>query len=195
MLVFVGRLDPSWRLLVPCSSSGHLQDRIKTSARHFVGNVSGWCSGQAGVTQEVLRGSVRALRCLSLFSALALRVRLDDASVWGVLDTDWLWLFLAALSLWLWLLRELPETALTLDCGRLCELADEAVGGGMGEGKSWLLWVLEKDGCVWVLPWAASGLRKGWVLGWLPLSLFLRSATDLLVMAGWCAPVRACESL
>jgi hypothetical protein len=72
-----------------------------------------------------------------LFSAL--RVRLDDASVWGVLETDWL----------------------TRDCGRCCECDDEAVGGGMGEGSSWLLAVLEKEGCVWVLPWAESGLRKG----------------------------------
>lgn len=90
------------------------------------------------------------MRCLSLFSALALalRVRLDEASVWGVLDTDWLWLFLAAPSLWLWLLRELPDTALTLDCGRWCEFSDEAVGGGTGEGCSWPPWALEKDACV-----------------------------------------------
>ena len=41
-----------------------------------------------------------------------------------------------------------------------------------------------------MLPWADSGLRKGCALGWLPLSLFLRSAMDLLVMAGWWEPVR-----
>jgi hypothetical protein len=145
-------------------------------------------------TQEVLRGSVLALRCLSLFSAL--RVRLDDASVWGVLDTDWLWLFLTVPSLWL--VRELPETALTRDCGRLCELTEEAVGGGMGEGSSWPLLVLEKEGCVWVLPWADSGLRKGAVLLLaVPLSLFLRSAMDLLVIAEPCEglPRRSSASL
>jgi hypothetical protein len=92
-----------------------------------------------------------------LFSAL--RVRLDDASVWGVLETDSRWVFRTTASLWL--PREAPETALTRDCGRCCELADEAVGGGMGEGSSWLLLVLEKEGWVWVLPWADSGLRKG----------------------------------
>jgi hypothetical protein len=131
---------------------------------------------------EVLRGSVLAARCLSLFSAL--RVRLDDASVCGVLETDWLWLFLTAPSLWL--LRELPDTALMRDCGRCCELTDEAVGGGMGEGSRPVLLVLEKEGCVWELPWAESGLRKGalvLVLVPVPLSLLLRSAMDLLVIA------------
>lgn len=114
------------------------------------------------------------------------RVRLDDASVCGVLDTDWLWLFLTAPSPWL--ARELPDTALTLDCGRWCEFTEEAVGGGMGEGSSWLLLELEKDGWVWVLPWADPGLRKG-ALGVLLLAvplLFLRSAVALLVIAGPC---------
>jgi hypothetical protein len=97
----------------------------------------------------VLRGSVLAARCLSLLSAL--RVRLDDASVWGVLDTDWLWLFLTAPSPWL--PRDVADTALMRDWGRWCEFAEEAVGGGMGEGRSWLLLlllvaVLEKEGWV-----------------------------------------------
>lgn len=94
--------------------------------------------------RQYLRGSVRAARCLSLFSAL--KVRLEDASVWGVLDTDWLWLFLKAPSLLL--SREFPETALTLDCGRCCEFTELAVGGGMGEGSRRLLLVLETEGCV-----------------------------------------------
>jgi hypothetical protein len=95
-------------------------------------------------------------------------------------------------------LREFPETALTLDCGRLCELTDEAVGGGMGEGSSWPLLVLLKEGCVWVLPWADSGLRKGAALDVLvALSLFLRSAMDLLVIAEPCEgpPRRSSGSL
>lgn len=98
-----------------------------------------------------------------------------------MLDTDWLWLLRTAPSLWL--PREFPDTALTLDCGRLCELAEEAVGGGIGEGSSWLLLVLEKDGCVWVLPWADPGLKKGALFDEVPWSLFLRSAMDLLVIA------------
>jgi hypothetical protein len=74
------------------------------------------------------------------------------------------------------------------DWGRWCELTEEAVGGGMGEGSSWLLLVLEKEGWVWVLPWADSGLRKGALL-LVALSLFLRSAMDLLVMAeSWRGP-------
>lgn len=60
---------------------------------------------------------------------------------------------------------------------------DEAVGGGMGEGSSWLLAVLENEGCVWVLPWALSGLRKGALLLAVPWSLLLRSAMDRLVIA------------
>jgi hypothetical protein len=93
----------------------------------------------------------------------------------------------------LWLARELPDTALTLDCGRWCEFTEEAVGGGMGEGSSWLpllvLLELENEACVWVLPWAESGLRKG-ALGAVLLAvplllLFLRSAA-LLVIAGRC---------
>ena len=70
----------------------------------------------------------------------ALRVRFEDASVCGVLDTDWLWLFLTTPSLWL--SRELPETALTLDPGRCWEVMEEAVGGGMGEGSRRLLLLL-----------------------------------------------------
>jgi hypothetical protein len=124
------------------------------------------------------RGSVLAARCLSLFSAA--RVRFDDASVWGVLDTLWLWLFRTGPSLWL--SREFLETALTLDCGRCCDFTDEAVGGGMGEGSRRLLLVLEKEGCVCELPWADSGLRKG--AGMVPLSLLLRSALNLVVIAG-----------
>jgi hypothetical protein len=82
----------------------------------------------------VLRGSDRADRCcLSLFSALS--VRFDEASVCGLLETDWLWLFLAA-GPSPSLLREFLDTALTLDCGRCWEVTDEAVGGGMGEGSS-----------------------------------------------------------
>jgi hypothetical protein len=119
--------------------------------------MSGAPARSGAPTARDSRGRVRAARCLSLFSAL--RVRLDDASVWGVLETDWLWLLRATPSLWL--PREAADTALTRDCGRCCECDDEAVGGGMGEGSSWLLAVLEKEGCVWVLPWAESGLRKG----------------------------------
>jgi|TARA_R110002003_G_scaffold45_15_gene3585 hypothetical protein len=52
-----------------------------------------------------------------LFSALS--VRADDASVCGVLETDWLWLLRTAASLWL--SREALDTALTLDCGRCWE--------------------------------------------------------------------------
>jgi hypothetical protein len=40
-----------------------------------------------------------------------------------------------------------------------------------------------------VLPWADSGLRKGALLLVVALSLFLRSAMDLLVMAeSWRGP-------
>lgn len=126
------------------------------------------------------RGSVLAARFLSLLSAL--RVRFEDASVCGVLDTDWLWLLRTAPSLWL--SREFPETALTRDCGRCWEVMDEAVGGGMGEGsrRLLLLLVLENEGCVCEL--ADSGLRKG-AVAVVPLSLFLRSPTGLLVIAGW----------
>lgn len=38
-------------------------------------------------------GSERTARCLSLFSALAVMLRLEDASVRGVLDIDCEWLF------------------------------------------------------------------------------------------------------
>jgi hypothetical protein len=131
-------------------------------------------------SQRGLLGSVLAARCLSLLSAPALRVRLDDASVCGVLETDWLWLFLTAVASPS-LVRDSPETALlTLDCGR-CEFTEEAVGGGMGEGsrRSWVVGVK-----VWVpeLPWADSGLRKGGAV-LAPWSLLLRSAMGLLVMS------------
>jgi hypothetical protein len=133
------------------------------------------------------RGRVLAARW-PRFSAL--RVRLEDASVRGVLDTDWLWLLRGAPSLWE--VREVRETALTLDCGRGCEATEEeAVGGGRGEGSRPPLVVLEKEGCVCWLPWADSGLRKGAAVAEvkplplplpLPLSLRRRSARDLLAM-------------
>jgi hypothetical protein len=115
-------------------------------------------------------------------------VRLEDASVWGVLETDWLWLLRGPPSLWLF--REFLDTALTLDCGRCWEVTDEAVGGGSSEGSRPALLVLEKEGCEWALPWADSGLRKGAAMVLvlvlvlvLPWSLRLRSAMGLLVMA------------
>lgn len=129
----------------------------------------------------VLRGSDRADRSALLFSGL--RVRFDDASVCGVLETDWLWLFLAA-GASLSLLREFPDTALTLDCGRCWEVTEEAVGGGRGEGNRRLpLFEFRVEVWVEALPWADCGLRKGaWVV--LPLSLLLRSTMGLPVISG-----------
>jgi hypothetical protein len=113
-------------------------------------------------------------------------LRLEDASVRGVLDIDCEWLFRAA-----------APSSLTLDCGRW-EVTVEAVGGGMGEGRS--LWPLDEfsvDDCeVWTLPWvAASGRRKGEVVVPLPLSLFLRSPKGLLViLVGRCEDLPRCPS-
>ena len=114
-------------------------------------------------------GSERAARWRSRLSAAVELVPLEYASVCGVLEMLWLWLFRTVASLWS--SRERPETTLTLEWGRCCEDCDEAVGGGMGEGSRRLL-----------------GLRNdrdslGPLLGPVePWSLFLRSAMGLLAI-------------
>lgn len=83
-------------------------------------------------------GSERTARWRSLFSALAVRLRFEDARVRGVLEMEYDWLFRAGPPSWLSL--ETPETALMRDWGRWkecgCECSDEDEGGGMGEGSS-----------------------------------------------------------
>jgi hypothetical protein len=89
------------------------------------------------------RGAVRAL---------AEGVLPEEARVWGFEDIEWLWLCLTAVPL-VWSSRErswLPEEAERPDWGR-CELDEEAVGGGMGDGSRRVV----------LFPWGGGfGLRK-----------------------------------
>jgi hypothetical protein len=109
----------------------------------------------------------------------AVELVLEEASVRGVLETLWLWLFRTP-TLSLWSSRETPETTLTREWGRCCEDCEEALGGGMGEGSSELelalaLAVLEPERPAWVelvvpvLRWEATVVRA---------SLGLRNDSD-----------------
>lgn len=121
-------------------------------------------------------GRERAARWRSRLSA-AVELVLEDASVRGVLETLWLWLFRTP-ALSLWSSRETRETTLTREWGRCCEDCEEALGGGMGEGSSELEWelaVLEPERPAWVelvvpvLRWEATVVRA---------SLGLRNDSD-----------------
>ena len=162
--------------------------------RKAVASMPSSSSSSADWTQG---GSERAARCLSLFSALVVVLRCEDASVRGVLDMECEWLFLLGGPSWPSLVVacesfEPPDWALTLDWGRCSdEVRDEAVGGGMGEGSSLLAEdeVSVGDCCSW-----ASG-RSRWSEAVplalalpCPCSLVLRSPMGLLVIL-----VRECE--
>lgn len=127
-------------------------------------------------------GRERTARCLSRLSALAVRLRLEDARVRGVLEMECDWLLRTVALSGVVVSLEKADTALTLDwgrgCGCGCECSvDDDEGGGMGDGSSLAAWGEaevkgnveptagegEGEGEAWSeVPWGAASGRAWW---------------------------------